>query len=967
MGRKKRPTEEQQIISTPIYLGLLILLFYPPYFRGLFFERELFPTYIYSGILFLLWILYKYTNLKETEFFRVSVDYAALAVVGAYLASLFVAVNLRSAVGELLKYVNYFIVYYLVSDMARCERDKKIILWTMILSATGVAFIGIGSAAGTINYPGSFVGGRINSTLQYPNTLAAYLTAAIMLGWGLQVLSEKRWQRAILAAVNYTLFLTFIFALSRAAWLMFPVFYLILIFGIPRLHKKKVIMYSLQNFVAGILASPGFDKGISGGESSKVWLWYIGGLIFALAIFYILEKLSESITINIKPVTLVCAFAIMIILGAIAAYIAFTTEKPLALAHGSNEPESWKASWYTIDNVKPDTEYVLKITVSTRPGQEQGKWGGAILIKSVDANNKETDIKSEFFNDTLDNQSIEIPFRTLKNTEKISIGFANNFPGTSATFSNAKIFESDDRNSVRRIILAYKYIPDAIAQRLLSISLGEFSLQGRLSFYRDALKIIKEHPILGIGGDGWESAYFAYRSYGYFSTEVHSFFLQLMVETGIVGLISFMAIPVLIIKNLFLNKADDPTRTTFSWSVLSSATAILGHSAVDFNLSLSAVTIYLWALFGLATADFINFSSRDKRRKLAYTCYANWVAIGITIIFILGSISLYTGYSYGQQAVQAIQKGNIIEAKEAFEKASKYDPLKAPFKADLSQIYDIIAEQGKNDEYKDKAIELREKAVAMEPYNANFKILLADIYLREGRLEEGLSLIEEAAQLNPYNIEGWETLAEVYEKISEVYIARNQTEMAKKLLEKCVGIPTQIIELNRKSPKNDPGVVKLTASKNLMLYLTKAEKLLENPNRKTINKLKDLVLAADLSLDLNEDEKPDLWDVWGESEIEVYLGEYAKVKTAEKDSTLYLTENISLESDEFYEVEFDADVLKGGYKLNIIADNNEIFNLKTNIGEFVTPKDIEGKETKITVFIDTKSNINMKKLLLYKS
>ncbi|MGB4168529.1 MAG: hypothetical protein WBJ90_03820, partial [Tepidanaerobacteraceae bacterium] len=42
-----------------IYIGLILLLLYPPYFRGMFFDKEFLPTHIFSGILFLLYIIYK--------------------------------------------------------------------------------------------------------------------------------------------------------------------------------------------------------------------------------------------------------------------------------------------------------------------------------------------------------------------------------------------------------------------------------------------------------------------------------------------------------------------------------------------------------------------------------------------------------------------------------------------------------------------------------------------------------------------------------------------------------------------------------------------------------------------------------------------------------------------------------------------------------------------------------------------
>jgi tetratricopeptide (TPR) repeat protein len=258
-----------------------------------------------------------------------------------------------------------------------------------------------------------------------------------------------------------------------------------------------------------------------------------------------------------------------------------------------------------------------------------------------------------------------------------------------------------------------------------------------------------------------------------------------------------------------------------------------------------------------------------------------------------------------------------------------------------------------------------EEAVALDPYDAKLKIFLGATYLKEGRLEEGLSLLEEASKLNPYNITVWETLAEAYEKTAEVYIAKNQNERAKELLQECLVIPERIVELNRKSPKNDPGVERLTATKNLMLYLAKAEKLLESPKLETVKKLKDLVFAADFSIDLNKDGQPDLWSVWGEGEIKVNPGKYASVKPAgESDVTLYLAEGINLEPNEPYEVELEADVLEGGYKIDVIADNKEVFSLMTNRGGFVTT-DIKEKDTRIRIIVNPKSDIYLGELLLY--
>jgi hypothetical protein len=43
----------------------------------------------------------------------------------------------------------------------------------------------------------------------------------------------------------------------------------------------------------------------------------------------------------------------------------------------------------------------------------------------------------------------------------------------------------------------------------------------------------------------------------------------------------------------------DISTKALTWGALSGAVALLGHSGMDFNLSLGAVAFYLWQLFGV--------------------------------------------------------------------------------------------------------------------------------------------------------------------------------------------------------------------------------------------------------------------------------------------------------------------------------------------------------------------------------
>jgi len=979
---KGRPAEKGTFFYI-VYIGLIILLLYPPYFRGMFFDREFLPTHMYTGLLFLAWVICKGFVLREQQFFRSPMDYAALALVGAYFISLFAAVNIRSAVGELLKYINYFMAFYLVSDFARTKKDIKIILWAMVLSAFGVAFTGIGAAAGTFipekvsteflktYLNGAFVGGRINSTIQYPNTLAAYLTAAFMISATLRATAGQRWQRGILSVVNYTLFLCFLFTLSRAAWLMFPVFFLILIAGMPGEYRMKTLGYSIETFSAAILASPGFGAAISAANKNSACMWYAAGAALAIVLFFAVEKISERFALHIRPKAIITALIIFIILAGTGGYIAFTTEAPLTLSHAENEPESWKTSWYPVENVKPNTEYTVNITVSSKPGAKEDQWGAAVIVNSVDENKSSVGIYAEYIKEGTTNEIREVTFKTRPDTKGLSIGFSNRFPGTTATFSDVEFYESGDRSTAQKIILAYKYIPQSISRRISSINVGDTSFSGRTNFYSDAFKIIKDHPTLGTGGGGWKTIYFAYQSYRYFTTEVHSFFLQLWVETGTIGLLVIISLWAFALTSGFkVLKSDAYSEIKgLAWGALAGAIALGGHSAMDFNLSLGAVSLYLWELFGIVKSSSYmaepleqEAAEAKKTKSSSTVAWPAWAYAAISCILIISSFFLYQGYTYGQQAVGYVQQQDIIKAKDAYEKASKYDPLTSSFKADLAQVEDVIGRQTENDELIKKAERDRMMAINLDPYNAKLQSQLGAYYLQNGKLPEGLSTLEKASELNPCNMEVWENLADAYEKVAEVYISQGKKDEALNLTQKSRAIFDKISDLNMKSPKN--ALEKLEITNNFMLYVYKAKLLAENIDDKNYyKKLKSLVFASDFTVDVDYDGIPDLWRTSnsekGLLKADIIKKDYARL-TNEGQGPSYIStkQDISLKPQNLYTINLQAggDMPQDKLVLNVFSREGKNpqyqwkeINLSQQLSimttTFLTTKDItEGKQ-----------------------
>jgi O-antigen ligase len=71
----------------------------------------------------------------------------------------------------------------------------------------------------------------------------------------------------------------------------------------------------------------------------------------------------------------------------------------------------------------------------------------------------------------------------------------------------------------------------------------------RLEFYGSALKAFWENPLIGLGFGGWPM----YHGLGDVSYHPHNIFLEIMAETGTVGLLFFLAFLFVCLKGLKLN------------------------------------------------------------------------------------------------------------------------------------------------------------------------------------------------------------------------------------------------------------------------------------------------------------------------------------------------------------------------------------------------------------------------------
>jgi O-antigen ligase len=168
------------------------------------------------------------------------------------------------------------------------------------------------------------------------------------------------------------------------------------------------------------------------------------------------------------------------------------------------------------------------------------------------------------------------------------------------------------------IVLAYgqRMGVEQTIDRFEELSAETILEQGRMVHNRAVVPILAEYPVLGIGLGTFEYVYPRYQpaeARG-FRRELHNDWLQLMVETGIVGFLIVFAGFVGLMKNLVTLwwRREDPFAVGVGIGSIGALFAGAVHSLFDFSLHIPANGITLAAV---AAIGFLALHSR--RRRLA--------------------------------------------------------------------------------------------------------------------------------------------------------------------------------------------------------------------------------------------------------------------------------------------------------------------------------------------------------------
>jgi O-antigen ligase len=251
---------DTQPASTSSYPGfwllvpVALLIFFPPFFRGLFFSPEILVTHVLTSAVFLLFCFRRLRN-RDGGLINGAMDWAVLALVGAYLLSLPGAVNMREALGGFYKVLNYFMIYWLVREAAVNYRINRTLLIVLFTSSLGVALIGIGAALGYFKYPGAFDGRHIMSTLQYINATSIYMGIMSLIGISLAVTGKRFWLKAFFSLASFLMMMVMFNASSKGAWAALFAVAIIYMVYVPNRKRLESVCLLLTTLAASAITA----------------------------------------------------------------------------------------------------------------------------------------------------------------------------------------------------------------------------------------------------------------------------------------------------------------------------------------------------------------------------------------------------------------------------------------------------------------------------------------------------------------------------------------------------------------------------------------------------------------------------------------------------------------------------------------------------------------------------------------
>lgn len=338
--------------------------------------------------------------------------------------------------------------------------------------------------------------------------------------------------------------------------------------------------------------------------------------------------------------------------------------------------------------------------------------------------------------------------------------------------------------------LVFQQLPPRLQERIESIDIASGTAKERLIFNKDAIKISKESPLIGFGGEAFRVISKKYQEVPYRSNKIHNGFFEWLVDTGWIGftiLIGVIMYFYLRILRLYFKEENES-----QIAVILATLVIFIHSFIDFNFSYGTVWFFVfWLIIIGINKDsdiYLPQLKKKKGKKVETNRKKDYFSIGVYSIFSVAVVICFI-FSYRFMEADKIVKKvkpsmNPAIVEQEMERAVILDSTNVEYWMKLSDHYIRVYKQ--NSAYKEKVKRVINKITTLEPHNSavfrNAGMLSEKIGDTEGAIHyysEGLKIDRYNTGLYTYSIKAKNDLA------SEM-INNDGDEKAKSILQSAI-------------------------------------------------------------------------------------------------------------------------------------------------------------------------------------
>jgi tetratricopeptide (TPR) repeat protein len=336
-------------------------------------------------------------------------------------------------------------------------------------------------------------------------------------------------------------------------------------------------------------------------------------------------------------------------------------------------------------------------------------------------------------------------------------------------------------------------VPQSVIDDIWKEELKIGNANDRLVFTKDAVDIFIDNFLFGAGGGAWQDIYFKYQSFPYSSTEAHNFYVQLAVETGIIGIAVLSGILFLLCKSFV--KAMKADRYGYHIPAYFGILMILGHALLDFDLSLAAPMFLLMTLMGIINGAVAN--EGEKAIRSVYPIYG-FILLGAGVLFL--SATTYLGILNGNDAANQVAI-NIDKAESLYSKAMAQDKYNCAARIDYAQIMYSKFVSTNSEEYLKKMEKALDDIEKYEPYNWKYKPTIISLLLSTGKLEKGLEMTDNMVSMKPLDVNAYVVKAQVNLQIADYFYKNNMYDEAVKYADHTIATQEELQAAAARSTK----------------------------------------------------------------------------------------------------------------------------------------------------------------------